>query len=300
MKVLKGLLLFCLIIWQVSASTIDKIEAVKDNEIILTSSEDISFSSINVEWEIKLLKDVPISFNSIDLDNSKKVLLNLTNDLDINTSYSLITIIGTDWNIDFNISDTLEWEILNLSLLEWEEWIEKINILNSRTIELYYTSDLKDDVFEFKILSDIWLDSLSSEWNNKLKLNVSKKLELSTSYIIMILALEDALWNTISYNEDLHEIITPSNFWNIIEETPIVEEPIIIEENKVPEIIEPITEVDPDEEIINEMIKEDPVVDWNIAEVAMGTEETPETGTSTWILLLLVLIWNFLFFFRKK
>ena len=76
----------------VSAATIDNIKAIDNNTIELTASEDVIFSDVSVEGEVKLLKDISVSFSAKDPENNKKVLLNLSDDLVVNTSYSLITI----------------------------------------------------------------------------------------------------------------------------------------------------------------------------------------------------------------
>lgn len=273
-KVLILLAISAMLTNNVLASTIDNIEAIDNNTIEITVSSDITFSDINVEGDIKLLKDVTVSFSSKDSENFKKIVLNLGTDLTANTSYSLITILWADWNIDFDIGDFLEWEIINSDLMLEETWLEKINIIDSRTIELYFTNDLEDDTFEFKILSDILIDNLKSEGNNKLELSVSRNLEKSTAYIIMVLTLEDAMGNYIIFDEDLLDLVTPADLIEDVTEEEIV---IAIAE-EVPEVID----------------------EWNIEEVALNSAKTPETGTATWILIMLAIILNLAFFLRKR
>lgn len=260
--------------WNAFASTIDNIEVTQNNLIKLTASEDVIFSDIDVVWDIKVLKDIPVSYSTKDQLNFKKVLLNLSSDLTANTSYSLISILGWEGNIDFRIADFLEWEIYNANLSEWEIGIEKINIIDSRTIEVYFSQDLLDDLFEFKILSEIPSNSLKSSGNNILDLEVSRNLEVSTNYILMILSLEDAIWNLLTFQEDLYDFVTPAVLLEQIEE----------------------------EEVIVAEVKEEVIVEeeGNIEEVALNSAETPETGTATNILIAFALILNLLFFFRKK
>lgn len=276
LKLLFILIMSIFLLWNVSAATIDSLKTIDNNNIELTASEDVIFSDINVEWDIKLLKDVNISFSARDPENLKKILLNLSSDITANTSYSLISILWANWNIDFDIDEFLSWEIHNINLLEWEEGIEKINIIDSRSMELYFTSDLEEDTFEFKILSEVNTNSLKSEWNNKLVLETVKNLEESTSYIVMIIALEDAEWNAISFDEELYDLTTPESLVKVIEEEEVVV--AITEEEAQPEIIE----------------------EWNIEEIALQSAETPETWTTTSILIMVALLANLAFFFRKK
>ncbi len=273
-KILLLLISFAIFSWNVSAATIDKIEATSNNNIEVTASQDVVFSDINVKGEIKLLKDIPVSFSAPDSENFKKIVLNLSTDLTSNTSYSLITILGADWNIDFSIWEFLNWEMLNPNLLEWEDGIEKVSVIDSRTLEVYFTTDLIEDTFEFKILSEIETSSLTSVWDNMLDIEISRNLEKSTAYILMILSLEDAVGEQLVLDEDLYDFVTSADL-----EQEVAEEEVVI-----------ATEEEEPEEVI----------EWNIEEIALESAETPETWTTTWILIIIAVIANLAFFLRKK
>ena len=273
-KILLLLISFAIFSWNVSAATIDKIEATSNNNIEVTASQDVVFSDINVKGEIKLLKDIPVSFSAPDSENFKKIVLNLSTDLTADTSYSLITILGADWNIDFSIWEFLNWEMLNPNLLEWEDGIEKVSVIDSRTLEVYFTTDLIEDTFEFKILSEIETSSLTSVWDNMLDIEISRNLEKSTAYILMILSLEDALAEQLVLDEDLYDFVTSADL-----EQEVAEEEVVI-----------ATEEEEPEEVI----------EWNIEEIALESAETPETWTTTWILIIIAVIANLAFFLRKK
>jgi hypothetical protein len=118
-------------------------------------------------------------------------------------------------------------------------------------MELYFTYDLDDDSFEFKILSDIDTKSLKSEGNNKLRLEVANNLEKSSSYIVMVLSIKDAIGNSVSLEDDLYDLITPSN---LIED--VKEEVIVIATPEEKEVF---------------------VEKGNVEEVALNSAETPET-----------------------
>jgi len=273
-KILLLLISFAIFSWNVSAATIDKIEATSNNNIEVTASQDVVFSDINVKGEIKLLKDIPVSFSAPDSENFKKIVLNLSTDLTADTSYSLITILGADWNIDFSIWEFLNWEMLNPNLLEWEDGIEKVSVIDSRTLEVYFTTDLIEDTFEFKILSEIETSSLTSVWDNMLDIEISRNLEKSTAYILMILSLEDAVGEQLVLDEDLYDFVTSADL-----EQEVAEEEVVI-----------ATEEEEPEEVI----------EWNIEEIALESAETPETWTTTWILIIIAVIANLAFFLRKK
>lgn len=256
------------------ASTIDKIEVIDNNTIEITSSNDIEFSNGFVEWDIKILEDINVSFNVKDSNNLKKVVLNLSNDLEANTSYSLITILGAEGNIDFKIWDYLEGEIQNTQLLSTEEWINKVNIIDSRTLELFFTSDLDDDMFEFKILSDIVTTGLTSEGNNVINLEIQSNLEKESEYILMILWLENTNGDALLFDNDLYDFVTTSDLIIDVEEKDTVlaaaEEEVIVED------------------------------EGNMNDIALNSAETPDTGAATWVLVLLTAIVNLGFFLRKR
>jgi hypothetical protein len=255
------------------ASTIDNIKVIDNNTIEMTASNDVNFSDTYIEWDIKVLKDIPVSYSSKDVNNAKKILLNLWDDLIANNSYSLISILWVDWNIDFTIWDYLKGEIINEWLEEWDEWIEKINIIDSRTIELYFTSDVENDTFEFKILSEVPTVKLISNWNNIIDLEIKENLEKNMDYILMILALEDKDWNKLVFDEDLYDFSTSNDL-------------VIDNEEK---------------EVVLASAKDEKIEDeWNINVVASSIKEIPETWATTWFLVLLTIILNVFFFLRKK
>lgn len=278
MKSLKIIFLLAIsnfLIWNTFASSIDKITAIDNNTVELTTSPDVTLSDTKVEWEVKLLKDVPVSFSAKDTENTKKVLINLSADLISNTSYSLITILGGEWNIDFRIWDFLGWEFKNANLLAWEKWIAKVKVIDSRTIEIYFTDALTESTFEFKILSEIELAWLKSAWNSKLDLEVAKNIEKSTNYIVMVLSLTDVNGNKVKFDEDLYDLTTPADLAQAVTEQPVA-----------------VATVEPK-----------PVVEawtWNIEEVAKTLEKTPETWATSTILVMLALLSSLAFYFRKN
>jgi len=273
-KILLFLALTAIFSWSAFASSIDKIEALDNTTVDITASNDVVFPDTDVKWDIKILKDINVSFSKKDSNNDKKVLLNLWDDLLANTSYSLITILGWNGSIDFTIWDFIEWEIKNPILMESEEWIEKINIIDSRTLEVYFSSDLKEDMFEFKLLSDIPTTWLISKGNNLLELWIQWNLEKESDYILMILSLEDINGNALVFDNDLYDFSTSSDLAQVVQEKEVVlasaKEEIVTPEKG------------------------------NMNEIALGTEETPDTGAATWVLVMLTAIINLGFFLRKK
>lgn len=297
-KILFLLSIITLLTWNTFAATIEKIEAIDNNTVELTASSDVVFSNSKIEWEVKLLKDIWVSFSAKDPQHMNKVLINLASDLTTNSSYSLITVLGAEgieWNIDFKIWETLTWEILNSNFIEWTKWIQKLNVIDSKTLELYFSDNLTEDLFEFKILSEMATSWLKSQWNNILDIEVSEALKKSSNYILMILSLKDTNWVSINLEEDLYDFVTSAD---LIQE--IVEEPVY---NNIvaTELLSTWLSNTWNIEIIPNTWAIVPLSNtWNIEEIALKSATTPDTWTATSVLVLLALTTNLAFFFRKK
>ncbi len=271
LKMLAWFLVFLLSFSLVNAASITNVETVDINTLKLSTESNIQFPNWNVNWMLKLLKDIKVTYSAKDPANPKKVVLNLTGDLTTNTSYSLMTVLWADWDIDFSIWTTLAWEIVNSSIDEWAQtWVKKVNIIDKRTIELYFAQDLTEDVFEFKILSEIVANNLSSTWNNSIIVEVESDLVKLSDYIIMVVWLEDKDWNTVDFWQWLYDFVTPKKIpWKKAEPKP---------EN-------------------TESVNTPPT---QTAEVAMNSAETPDTWAATWVLIALAVLLNLVFIIRKK
>jgi len=90
----------------------------------------------------------------------------------------------------------------------------------------------------------------------------------------MILSLEDINGNALVFDNDLYDFSTSSDLAQVVQEKEVVlasaKEEIVTPEKG------------------------------NMNEIALGTEETPDTGAATWVLVMLTAIINLGFFLRKK
>lgn len=267
-KILFAFLISSLFISNAYSASIDNIQAIDYKNVKVMASEDIIFSDTKVYWEVKVLEDISILNVSRDYSNKRKLILTLKESLIKNTNYSLIWVIWAEWSIDFSLEDKFNVQKINENLYNEEKIIEKIIVKDSKTIEVYYNYDLKDWNYEFKLLSDIIVNSVTSKWNNVLDINLEWALEKSSSYIFMILSLENIDWKELSFKESLYNFTTNSN--------------LIIDDSVKQDIID------------NEEIKT------NLEEIALNAPQTPHTWAETWFLLLLTFMSSILFLFRKK
>ena len=107
----------------------------------------------------------------------------------------------------------------------------------------------------------------------------------------MILSLEDILGTEITLNEDLFEFTTDDSLV-IFEEVEEIDE-VAIAEQEVEDM-----ELNAAAELIEAELAEENA--WNLNNAAMDIAETPETGASTSVLLILTLMVNGGLLLRKK
>lgn len=279
MKLSNKLILFILIFLFNSnlsyAASIDKINVIDENNLNFNLSQDVFLPEWKLDSELKVMKDINISFVSKDFEDKNKLILNLTNDLKENQTYSLITILWPEGNFDFETWLIInDFEIQNSIKQEaWKQWINRLIIVNSRTIELYYNNIITEDELEFKLFNELSVNKIEV-LNNNVNILLEDKLEKLSNYILMILSIKDNYWNYIKLDEDLYELSTTNN--------------LKISDDKSENIAS------------NEVLPEEKIEEWTIVDVALNSAETPDTWPETTVLIMLTIILNTIFIFRKK
>lgn len=258
------------------AATIDNIQAVDNQTVKIAASSDVTFSDTKVYGDVKILRDIDVLNANSDSQNSKKIVLTLSSDLVTNSSYSLIWVLWAEWSIEFKIGNKIAWEYINENFYNETKIIEKVVILDPRTIEVYYNYDITELLFEFKLLSELTVESLSSTWNNILDVNLSNTLDKSSSYILMIWSLENIDWEQLNLTESLYDFSTNST---LVEKNPTAQENIV--ETPIVKNLEAS-------------------VDSNIEEVSLNAAATPETWAETWFVMLLTFLFSSFYFIKNK
>ncbi len=251
------------------SANIEEITPANNWEVDIILSDDINLPKENLESDIKILKDLIVSMAYKDTSDAKKVILNLNHNLNKNTTYSLLWVVGSDVNIDFEIKDEIPTEIVLKN-----DKVLKINIVDDKTLEIFYKKDLEWEEFVYKVLRDLWTKEIKlKSWY--LSVFVENPLETFSSYILLVNSFKDADSKEVKFDEVFHEFVTPEN----------------LEEFIIPEVVKEKTEV------------KAPVKDeWNLEKVAMNSAKVPTTWTATWIILLIawIITWFFFVKFRKK
>ncbi len=247
---------------------VNSVKAIDNKTINVLLNEQNGLVDWEIAWELKLLNDVQVLSVEKDTVDTKKVSVYLwENKLLPNKSYSLLTVFGSEWSIDFKTKSTLEnIEILNTWLVEWQR-MDHIFIKDSNTIEIYYTNPLSSTDFEYKLLSSVDIDKVTKTSNN-LIINTKDLLKDNSSYIIMLISIMDTNSNEVEFADWIYDFTTE-----------------IFPKNKVIKTSEKITSNN------NKS---------TIETVSLNVAESPDTWAETNVLIALTFILSGFVFLRKK
>lgn len=255
-KILSLAVLFsALFVNSLYAADFRNIEVIDNGNITMEVTPDISLNEGNFESDMKVLKDYFVSSADLDIENTKKINLAISYDLEAEKSYTIIWIDWAEANMNFTTNSEIVWEYLNSEKGTWLQ-IEKINILDSKNIEIYYNQDITAESFIFMFLSELKIKEKVSDGDSLVAISLSEPLEELASYIVLANSITDKNGKILNLTDEMYEFSTGANleniFWDKAKKT----------------------------EVQNT---------WNLEEVALNSEKTPETWAATWILILLTL-----------
>ena len=256
----------------VSAASVENIEVLDTQHIDITFSSDVALELWQaLDADIQVFKDVEISYANRDLVDYNQAIISLHEDILPGSNYSLIGIFGADGTIDFTTGETVSgyeatWNPSDTS------GIFRLEILDPKTINVFFHTPLDQENLEFKLLNNVLFDAPQIAEINNISLSLRHELQSASSYILLILSLSD-ISGIVFLDEELYDFSTPLDLTAPWSKPTLAE---IIQENEI---------VEAEEEIID---------------IALNAAETPDTGASTWVLLLLTIIANIAFYITKK
>jgi len=227
--------------------------------------KNIETNTMSVNSDIKVFRDLETMKISIDLENSNLVHLTLKEGLEEDTWYNLLSVYGAEGTIDFNIEKLYNWLEIKWNNIDW---IEKLLIIDSKNIEIYFKKIVSSDSIDVKLLREHSINSFKINSDNKKELDVYLKDEIhsNSKYIIMMF--------TITIKEELTYNVSNSIYDFIVK---------WLSNKKV-------------EQPIEDDIKEDNKTN----NIALNSAETPDTWAETWILLLATFLLSNFIYFRKR
>lgn len=261
-----------------SATSIEAVEVTTGKEVRVTLTG-ASLISSEITGDIKTLKDIAVEEALKSLDSDKVVNITLAEELAPNNSYSLLSIFGSEGNIEFSLWEKIEnVEFMNTSVEASQ--IEKLVVRDSKNIDVYYKLGLASNEFEYKILSNTAVENMKVE-DGVLVLTLKNDLVSNSNYILMILSLKDEMGNAVTFEDGLFDFTTGEIVPTVVES---VEEEVTEELNAAAEEVVVLAE-----EVVP-----------NIEKVAMQAEVTPDAGAETWVLLLATFLFNNVYFVAKR
>ncbi|PIE85570.1 hypothetical protein CSA08_01310 [Candidatus Gracilibacteria bacterium] len=264
------------------AYEVKKVDVKDDKTMDVSLNDEVQFTQGKITGDIKVLKDISISMSSKDFEELSKVVLTLDKSLEKNANYSLLSIFGADGSIDFTTGENISGvELVNSESVDIsEQGIVKVNIVNPTTVEVYFSEDLEGEEFEFKLLKEVNIDSLSSIGKNNITVKLSSRLESATDYMLVLVSLTDSNGLELSFDEDIFDFSTPDE---LVKTKVTEDEAAALSLNSAGDE----TNLEDNDNFIDN--------------VASNVTETPDTGAETWVLLFGTFILNtFYYFYRKK
>lgn len=323
-------------ILQVSAnSNVTIIDVIDTKTISFAVSEGIQLPEGILKWDIKILQDIDVSSAAASSSDPKSVLVKLESPLQALTEYSILTVFGMEWSIDFKtgVQTASGTVFMNTALTQGEQWISSLILKDSSTLEIQYTSELLADEFEYKILATVPVKQIEKKKNDtRIYVTLSSEIYPSEDYILMTLALQDINNAPIEFDGGIYDFSSPATLESFSPvdtssetasgslETPLIsiigedvdtsmaQETIqqkIAKRNAEKNISDsPSVAVS---ETTNEMLNTTVEPELNAApeethfvkDIALSAQSTPETGAETWIILFLSLIINTFFYFTR-
>lgn len=268
------------------AASVENIVPMSSESVYITFSSDVVVPDSWVVWDIKILRDIQVKNADKSSSNSKKITLNLLNELYPNSSYSIISVWWAEWSIEFELFDEFSWELINENLLNEEKIIEKVVVLDSKTIEVYYNYNLSDSVYDFKVLSELKIGEILMIGANVIEVKLDTLLEKSSFYMLMISSILDTQWKEVIFEEILYDFVTDSTL--VAPTNTDNSEPVVVDvEDGVEQLV-----------VAENQTEED---NSNLEQVAQDTKTVPETWPATWVALaFVVFLTTFLFMYKKK
>jgi hypothetical protein len=93
LKIIITLLLSSFLFTQAYGASVESIDIVDSKNISVVFDTGVVLPEGDIDSDIKVLKDIAISFSSKDLEDEFKLILDLNGELETNSKYSLLSIL---------------------------------------------------------------------------------------------------------------------------------------------------------------------------------------------------------------
>jgi hypothetical protein len=213
-KIISGAAILALSFYSITHSGdlgVDEIKVIDANTISVMLSENPNLEVGAVEGEITVLNDIKLTGGFMLEDDAFGVELLLEGALSPNTSYSLLTVSGTQGSIDFRTGDDVEgFTASNVQNTEDQE-IDSIEVIDERTIMIQYTQELTSSIFEYKLLAESEVVKIEKPdyFLAELIISVEPPLKSEEDYILMFIDMQDLEGTSLEFDTGIYDFSTP-------------------------------------------------------------------------------------------
>lgn len=272
-----------------ATSKVESADFLDDKTMSLKLSQ--ALGGIATDSEVKVLEDLAVVKATKDIDNGKKVKIELLSDIVDGASYSLVSVSeGLDSSIDFSLTGDKS-KILNPDFSKDETSIEYISVVDGKNIEVYFNKDIATPAVEFKMFKELKVESMFLDTTN-LNVKMFDALTSKKDYIA-ILSLKDLQNKDIEIENSLYDFTTPEFAAPQVEAQPEVTA-APLEGQLPPADLTASWAMTASGELAATGSGE------NIEAVAMNAAQTPDTGTKTNVLLFLTFMLSLAIFASKR
>lgn len=292
--------------------SVDEIKVVDANTLSVTLSENPNLEIWEIDGEIRVLNDVKLRGAFASETETTEVELILEDSLKADTTYSLLTVLGADGSIDFTTPSNVEWfSASNISSVEVQD-IDSIEVIDDRTIIVRYRDAITSSSLEYKLLAESEVTKIEKPdfYSPEIVISIEPPFTSEKDYILMFIEMQDASGEFLEFDTGIYDFISP-----VIDETlmiePEVEDEIInMEENEdrldVIEVETPVVDESNSEDIPELeaagdevwLMKDEEMLETE--EAATMVTQTPETGATTWVLVLATLLINSFYYLSRR
>ncbi len=244
-------------------ATILSLDSSNSNIVKIATDTEFVSTDLKLKSDLKIFKDLPLDKVEIDSNDKTKLDVNLKEELKPNTSYSFLSVYAIDWNIDFTTWDDISWVEIDNSAAD--ENVSSVFLKSPKEIVLTFKNKLtpsKD--LEVKLLRSLKINDVLIDADNDKQINIllTDTLEDSSNYILMLFEVDTKQWIKTTFLNGIYDFSTNKT----LKKEKITE----LTKNKV------------------------------LEKVALNAAETPDTWTSTNVLIFLTFIMSTIIFLKRK
>jgi len=283
--------------------SVGEIKVLDENTLSVTLSENPNLEIWEIDGEVKVLNDVELAGVFVSETDSKAIEIILDQALMPETTYSLLTVLGSDGSIDFTTPTTVDgFTSSNMSSVEQQD-IDVIQIIDERTLMVYYREEITASSLEYKLLAESKVVKIEKPdfYSSEILLLIDNPFISEKDYILMFIEMQDASGEFLEFDTGIYDFTTPDMNELQSFENDIVTETVQTELIEIPEIEEIIIpDVIPDLQAGAEVSLEKSEDEMYVNQAAAIVTQTPETGAQTWVLIIITIVINSFYYLSRR